>query len=92
MSTTPYRYPGVPSRYAYAPWDEPYEEYAERMGLHGRRPAKPPEPRDYLSEPIDHLNEPIDYFALPLDTSRRPECRNESKPRSSSSSRSRARA
>jgi hypothetical protein len=91
MSKTSYRYPGVPSRYAYAPWDEPYEEYAERMGLHGRRPAKPPEPRDYLSEPIDYLNEPIDYFAHSTP-SRRPECRNESKTRSSSSSRSRATA
>jgi hypothetical protein len=58
MSKKLYRYPGVPSKYAYAPWNEPYSEYVKRMELN-RGAGKPSAPRD-------HLDEPIDYLSLPL--------------------------
>src|SRR5829696_9357892 len=61
MSKKPYRYPGVPAKYAYAPWNEPYKEYAKRLELHSFGTGKPNAPRDYLGEPIDYLAMPLQH-------------------------------
>jgi hypothetical protein len=56
---TPYRYSGVPDKYATAPWNEPYKEYAKRLELHSFGTGKASAPRDYVSEPIDYLSLPL---------------------------------